>query len=153
VIISEDILTTNSPNNLEFLSQVAEEVTPEEYGELHKLETTMLHMMEQEGGVGLAAPQVGLSKRVFIMQPTNGFTLFMANPVITKSSVMRMKFKEGCLSIPNKQVTTNRSRQVTIDYIDSFGKEQTIRLGGRDAIVAQHEIDHLDGILMTKYKR
>jgi len=151
-LITDRVLDAAHPDQLNILSKVAEEFTEDEYSGLLKLKTDMIKVMNDNNGKGLAAPQVGLNKRVFVMK-TSSDTLFIANPVIIKASSMRMKYKEGCLSLPNKSVTTNRSRQVTVLYIDELGKEQTIRLGGVDAVCVQHEIDHLDGILMTKYKR
>ncbi len=122
-------------------------------------------------GVGLAAPQIGKSLRIFIAKPTlKSPTQFFINPqIISKSSEQEVpaftnskkveakkpkksqgKMLEGCLSLPNIWGEVVRNRNITLSFIDENGKIHTRNFKGFMAIVIQHEIDHLDGILFPK---
>lgn len=104
-------------------------------------------------GVGIAAPQVGIGRRLIAVQrfdkPGKPFE-FYANPVITAASVSLANGREGCLSIPDKWGIVTRRREITLTYNDSESFERvTETVGGYTAVIFQHEIDHLDGKLYT----
>jgi peptide deformylase len=103
------------------------------------------------GAVGLAAPQVGQSVRVFVMD-TNAFTTrdnlkVMVNPKIITAS-RNKTMREGCLSFPDYLANVKRSQRITVEAFDAYGVLQTYELKHLEAVCVQHEIDHLDGILM-----
>lgn len=103
-----------------------------------------------DDGIGLAAPQVGIQKRFFI----DGFDApltyrLIINPIITYSSPFLVTSVEGCLSIPGKKFKVQRSSMIMVKYLDRDGKETQKVLRGVQAILWQHEIDHLDGILIS----
>jgi peptide deformylase len=129
---------------------------------LHALLDDMYETMIAKNGVGLAAIQIGVAKRVLIInvpidtedeeietQPKEN-TLEIINPVITYRSEEMIKFQEGCLSIPSIYEDIERHAMVTIEYQDRFGKQQVIEDDEFLAIALQHEIDHLDGILFIE---
>ena len=96
-------------------------------------------------GVGLAAPQIGILKRIVLVDVGEG--LFkMINPVIRKSDGSEIG-PEGCLSVPNRSGTVDRPTTVEVDYIDENGQEVHLVAEGYFARAICHEIDHLDGIL------
>lgn len=105
--------------------------------------------MKMSGGIGLAAPQVGNMIRIIVIDttPVKGGTFkgIMLNPeaLVSEGSC---EYDEGCLSFPGKTVHTQRSAKVTVKYQDFNGNTKTREFTGIDAICAQHEIDHLNGI-------
>ena len=148
--IQDRVLQASDDTDFITLRTICPIVEDNEMDLLPAIKDDMLKILESSNARGLAAPQVGLLKRILILK-TNMMQniLFMANPNIVKSSSMCLYYKEGCLSLPDIRVTTNRSRQVTVEYFDENGTVQVKRLGGIDAVCVQHEIDHLNGILMT----
>jgi peptide deformylase len=108
-------------------------------------------MYHGTGAVGLAAPQVGQSVRVFVMD-TNAFTTrdnlkVMVNPKIITAS-RNKTMREGCLSFPDYLANVKRSQRLTVEAFDAFGVLHSYELKHLEAVCVQHEIDHLDGILM-----
>lgn len=99
-------------------------------------------------GIGLAAPQIGHSIRLAVIE-AEGKQTVMINPKITSYSREKILFEEGCLSLPGEYFLIERSERVTVRYEDEFGKEVKKRASGLFAIVVQHEVDHLDGILIA----
>jgi peptide deformylase len=97
------------------------------------------------GALGLAAPQIGVAKRVFVTN-VEGQLHYFINPTITRKEGS-ITTKEGCLSFPATFERIERSSEVAIEAIDADGKEFTCELNGMDAVAAQHEYDHLDGVL------
>jgi peptide deformylase len=97
------------------------------------------------GAIGLAAPQLGVPKRVFVTF-VEGQLHYFINPKITRKEGS-ITTKEGCLSFPGVFERIERFSEVTIEAIDADGKEFTCELNGMDAVSAQHEYDHLDGVL------
>lgn len=142
------ILLTTNEDDLKILKALSEPVGSATEQNLCSLKKEMIETMNTSNGIGLAAPQVGISKRIIVIKRTDGSDLFMVNPVFIKQSTMKKAGKEGCLSVPSQQVNKLRSRQVTVQYRDALFQEQEIRLGGRDAVVLQHEVDHLNGTLI-----
>ncbi len=110
----------------------------------------LVDTMRLSGGVGIAAPQAGILKRIIIVDvtPTNpGHGLLrLINPKIVFSSGKR-KGREGCLSIPEYRANITRARKVRVTAFTPGGKAVTIEAKGFEAVALQHEIDHLDGIL------
>ena len=101
------------------------------------------------GGVGLSAPQIGFHQRVIYVS-TSQFSDAMVNPVITKQSDT-VKVPEGCLSFPGVNEAIPRSSHIEVKYQDVLGEEHSVELDGLAAQVVQHEIEHLDGILMVDH--
>lgn len=117
----------------------------------------MVKMMREQNGVGLAAPQVGITKRFLVMMnPDSGEVFKMINPTITSRSEEVAVIEEGCLSVlgpDNLPVYANVARpaNVTIEWTGIDGKRYAAEMGGIMARIAQHETDHLDGILFIDY--
>jgi len=106
----------------------------------------MEEIMRQANGVGLAAPQLGVSQRVIVYDTGDGLQA-MINPKILKSSGEQMEPPEGCLSIPGLRGIVKRSDEVVVKALDENGRPIRVRAEGYAARVIQHEVDHLDGIL------
>jgi len=100
-----------------------------------------------EDGVGLAAPQVGILKRVIICE-LDGKIVEMVNPKIVKKEG-ELNDKEGCLSVKGRQYLICRPEKITVKYLDRNAVEKTLKLKEFEARIVSHEIDHLDGILIT----
>lgn len=106
----------------------------------------MLETMRSEYGVGIAAPQVGIMRRMFIAEPEPGRVYYMINPVILEQSGADPG-DEGCLSVPGKIGTVTRPDYIKIEALDLSGDKQTYEFHDFDARVMCHEYGHLDGIL------
>lgn len=130
------------------LRQKASEVT--RFGpKLMQTACKMQRIMASHRGVGIAAPQVGIGKRFCIVYTPWDSTQVFVNPRITAFSDDMVEAEEGCLSIPGLLGMVSRHVAVVVRYQDLKGQEQMKTLEGLSAVVAQHEIDHLDGILFT----
>ncbi len=135
------------------LNLKAKEVT--EFDEkLKKLVTDMAETMRENNGIGLAATQVNVQKRLFIMDlakehELSQLTVFI-NPKITQKSG-EIKGDEGCLSVPGVFEPISRAEKVTVQYQDLNGKTHQIECEGIKAICIQHETDHLDGKVFVDY--
>jgi peptide deformylase len=110
------------------------------------LVSDMFATMKAEGGVGLAAPQVGRSVRVFVSAADGSLQAFI-NPVIKSSARKEIWWEEGCLSLPRLLGQVKRPQGVTVSAQDETGRRRTVKADDLLARVIQHEIDHLDGIL------
>lgn len=113
------------------------------------LGTAMLRFMEQNHGVGLAAPQIGWQGRLFVASETgtpNG--IIFINPKIIAASVEMELAVEGCLSIPGVRLPISRHKSVTVEYDTLLGRETLIATGLLARII-QHEYDHLEGVLIS----
>jgi peptide deformylase len=106
-------------------------------------------------GVGLAAPQIGLSRRVFVMDPARGeeppAPRCLINPEILDSGTDMRVYEEGCLSMPEIFAEVVRPAMVRVRYLDPEGKVVEEELRGHAATVAQHEIDHLNGVMFIDH--
>ncbi|MFL8887353.1 peptide deformylase [Helcococcus kunzii] len=109
----------------------------------------MVETMYHENGIGLAAPQVGVLRRCFVVDIGDGNVYKIINPEIIEKSETTSVDIEGCLSIPNYNCTVERSETVKMKYTDTKGKEQIIEADGLLARCLLHEYDHLDGVLIT----
>jgi len=122
--------------------------------ELRQLAADMLETMYDAPGVGLAAPQVGVLKRLIVMDcikegPAEPMALF--NPVVTWASEDVSTYEEGCLSIPEHYADVRRPAEVTVRWTDLQGAAQERQFAGLWSTCVQHEIDHLDGKLFIDY--
>jgi len=112
--------------------------------EIKKLVDDMVETMEKNNGIGLAAPQVGVLKRVIVAETEKGPRGFI-NPKILKKTQNTEMMEEGCLSFPGLWLKIKRRKGVEIEALDGDGKK--IKAEGLLARILQHEIDHLDGVL------
>lgn len=108
----------------------------------------MVETMHDFDGIGLAGPQVGILKRVFVADVGDGNVYKIINPEIIEESGKDIDI-EGCLSIPNFNCTVERAEKIKMKYMDIEGNEKIIEADGLLAKCFQHERDHLDGILIT----
>ncbi len=145
------------------LRKKAEEIT-DVTGEIHELVKEMLETMYEERGVGLAAEQVGRSERIFVIDipaesdvdedgqrenPDVAMPLVFINPQITAHSDDVQVGPEGCLSFPEIFANVERWYEVDAEYMDLEGKVQQVHARGLLSRAIQHELDHLDGILLV----
>ena len=120
---------------------------------LRRLAGEMLEAMYDEGGVGLAAPQVGIEQKLLVLNPTGDRAnraeeRVLCNPKITRKKGRAFE-EEGCLSFPDIRAEVERWVSITVTYQDLEGKEQTLQTEDWLARIIQHEMDHLDGVLFT----
>ncbi|HBU99146.1 peptide deformylase [Thalassospira lucentensis] len=123
--------------------------------EIRQLLSDMLETMYAAPGIGLAAPQIGVMKRVVVMDVSDDKDkpepLKLINPEIIWESEDTSIYQEGCLSIPDQYADVERPIEVGVRYLDENGKEQEIEADGLLSTCIQHEVDHLDGVLFTDY--
>jgi peptide deformylase len=122
---------------------------------LKKLADDMFATMYDAPGIGLAAPQIGISRRLIVMDPARDeeakTPLTTVNPeILSRGEEMRVH-DEGCLSIPDITAEVERPALTRVAYLDLEGKKQEIELEGIWSTLVQHEIDHLNGILFIDY--
>jgi peptide deformylase len=111
--------------------------------------TAMGQLMDDALGVGLASTQVGLLQRLFVYRVVQGAPLnVLVNPVIEWSSKDEEWLEEGCLSLPAVHVDVERPVHIRVSAQDEFGDALTIEASGLEARIIQHELDHLDGVLI-----
>jgi len=119
--------------------------------EIRELAREMLVLMKKTDGIGLAGPQIGLNKRIFVVCADDGVDRVFINPQIIGTSTETCGYEEGCLSIPGYYEDVIRPEQITIQALNEKGRRVTMEASGLLARVIQHENDHLDGILFTDY--
>jgi peptide deformylase len=122
--------------------------------DLLKLIDDMVETMHAQDGVGLAAPQVGIEKRLAVVEvskdektPGSGQLYVLINPEIVRRSAEKQVGVEGCLSIPGWRGEVERAHSISVKFQDRDGNRQKIDVEGYVAVAFQHEIDHLDGVL------
>lgn len=108
----------------------------------------MIELMDDAYGVGLAAPQIGVSNRLLVYRVGDAPPIVLANPVVEWSSDDEEAFQEGCLSLANVHVDVDRAIHVRVTGQDAAGDRIKIEASGLNARVIQHEMDHLDGVLI-----
>ena len=140
------------PNKL--LRQVSK--TVEKVGEEEKkLMDDMLDTMYAAPGIGLAAIQIGIPKRIIVMDVSRDENkkepMFFVNPVIKNKNSEKAKYEEGCLSVPNQFAEIERPNMCEVEYLDYNGDKKKLKADGLLATCIQHEIDHLEGILFIDY--
>lgn len=140
------------------LKKVAQDIKPDYVG-LEDLIRDMWETMEQAQGVGLAAPQIGKSIRIFVVdsrplmekgQEEEGVRQVFINPHKVEEGGEEWPYEEGCLSIPNVRGDVERPEQIRLKYVDENFEAQERLFSGLNARVIQHEYDHLDGVLFTE---
>ena len=123
--------------------------------DIKKLMDDMLETMYAAPGIGLAAVQVGILKRLVVIDISKGEEekkpIFLINPQIINQSKKTSVYEEGCLSLPGQFAEIERPAECTIKYIDYNGKEKDLKADGLLATCIQHEVDHLNGILFIDY--
>lgn len=124
-------------------SQEVGEISPE----LLDLAKDMAETMKNSQGIGLAAPQIGILKRVIVVDPGDGVRVFF-NPKITKKGRKKEVMEEGCLSLPGYSLKISRPIEIDLEFIDEKGQKKEIKADGMLARIIQHETDHLDGTLL-----
>lgn len=151
------------------LRKIAQEIDPEVF-DVKQFVADLYETMYEAAGVGLAAPQVGKSIRIFVVdgRPLNDpdeddgddfepdpslidFKMAFINPEITATDGGKWVYEEGCLSIPGIRSDVLRPERITINYFDEDGSEFTRDFDGMAARIIQHEYDHLEGKLFTDY--
>ena len=140
------------PNKLlRQISQPVEHVGNEE----KKLMDDMLETMYAAPGIGLAAIQVGVPKRIIVMDISRDETkkepMYFVNPVIKNKNSEKAKYEEGCLSVPDQFAEIERPSVCEVEYLDYDGNKQSLKAEGLLATCIQHEMDHLEGILFIDY--
>ena len=140
------------PNKL--LRQISESV--ESVGdEERKLMDDMLETMYAAPGIGLAAIQIGVPKRIIVMDLSRDENKkeprYFVNPVIKNKNDDKSKYEEGCLSVPDQFAEIERPNSCEVEYLDYNGKKQLLKADGLLATCIQHEMDHLEGILFIDY--
>ena len=140
------------PNKL--LRQVSEPV--ESVGDSEKqLMDDMLDTMYAANGIGLAAIQIGVPKRIIVMdiskEDKKKDPRYFVNPVIIKKDSLEATYEEGCLSVPNQFAEINRPSKCEVEYLDYNGEKKILNAEGILATCIQHEMDHLEGILFIDY--
>ena len=130
-----------------------DDITPE----ILKTMDEMVQMMRDQNGVGLAAPQVGVTKRFLVMmEPDSGKVFKMINPRITNRSPETVVMEEGCLSVLGPDdlpvyANVTRPAVVAVEWTGENGKQYAAEMSGIMARIVQHETDHLDGVLFIDY--
>jgi peptide deformylase len=116
--------------------------------DLRRLADRMVALMHDARGVGLAATQVGVLRRLFVFEPDEDGALAVVNPTIVEGDGDRETEEEGCLSLQGVRVPVPRAARLTLEGRDPNGDEVRFELEGLGARVVQHEVDHLDGMLI-----
>lgn len=123
--------------------------------EEQQLMDDMLDTMYAANGIGLAAIQIGVAKRIIVMDLTRDENKksprYFVNPIIKNKDPIKATYEEGCLSVPNLFAEIDRPSKCDIEYLDYYGKKKVLSVDGLFATCIQHEIDHLEGILFIDY--
>ena len=120
-----------------------------------KLMDDMLDTMYSANGIGLAAIQIGVPKRIIVMDISKDENKkeprYFVNPVIKNKDKIKSTYEEGCLSVPNQFAEIDRPKNCDIEYLDYNGEKKFLKAEGLLATCIQHEMDHLEGILFIDY--
>ena len=140
------------PNKLlRQISKPVDKVRDEE----RRLMDDMLDIMYEAPGIGLAAIQIGIPKRIIVMDISRDEKKreprYFVNPVIKKRNEEKSIYEEGCLSVPDQFAEIERPNSCEVEYLDYHGNKQLLKAEGLLATCIQHEIDHLEGILFIDY--
>ncbi len=123
--------------------------------EEQRLMNDMLETMYDAKGIGLAAIQIGVPKRIIVMDISKNDKernpMYFVNPVINNKVSETSTYEEGCLSVPNFFAEVNRPKECHVEYLDYEGKKKILKAEGLLATCIQHEMDHLEGILFIDY--
>ena len=140
------------PNKLlRQISKPVEKVGKEE----QKLMDDMLDTMYAANGIGLAAIQIGIPKRIIVMdiskEEGKKNPKYFVNPIIKNKDSFKATYEEGCLSVPDQFAEIDRPRKCEVEYLDYNGEKHLLKADGLLATCIQHEMDHLEGILFIDY--
>ena len=120
-----------------------------------QLMNDMLETMYAANGIGLAAIQIGVPKRIIVMDLSKDEKKkeprYFVNPIIKNKDILKSTYEEGCLSVPNQFAEIDRSKNCDIEYLDYYGEKKVLKAEGLLATCIQHEMDHLEGILFIDY--
>ena len=146
----KEILT--EPNKISRqISQPIEKVTKED----QTLMDDMLETMYEANRIGLAAIQIGVPKRIIVMDISKNDQkknpMYFINPIIKNKNKEFSTYEEGCLSVPNQFAEVDRPAACEVEYLDYYGKKKVLKANGLLATCIQHEMDHLEGILFIDY--
>ena len=136
------------------LRQVSKPV--EKVGDIEReLMKDMLDTMYTAKGIGLAAIQIGVPKRIIVMdiskEENKKKPMYFVNPILIKKNDEKVTYEEGCLSVPNQFAEIDRPSKCEVEYLDYNGNKQNLKAEGLLATCIQHEMDHLEGILFIDY--
>ena len=140
------------PNKtLRQVSKPVEKVTKDE----QNLMDDMLDTMYAANGIGLAAIQIGVPKRIIVIDvnkdPEKKEPMYFVNPVIKNKNPKKATYEEGCLSVPNQFAEIDRPSKCDVEYLDYNGQKKILHAEGLLATCIQHEMDHLEGVLFIDY--
>ncbi len=140
------------PNQLlRQISKLVDKVGKEE----QKLMDDMLETMYVSNGIGLAAIQIGVLKRIIVMDISkddkNKNPMYFVNPIIINKNLEKLTYEEGCLSVPNQFAEIDRPSKCEVEYLDYSGEKKILKTEGLLSTCIQHEMDHLEGILFIDY--
>jgi len=144
------IIITEPNKLLRQISKPIESVGKEE----QQLMNDMLDTMYAANGIGLAAIQIGIPKRIIVMDISKDEKKeprYFVNPVIIDKDTIKNTYEEGCLSVPEQFAEIDRPSKCEVEYLDYNGKKQLLKAEGLLATCIQHEMDHLEGILFIDY--
>ena len=123
--------------------------------EEQKLMDDMLETMYDANGIGLAAIQIGIPKRIIVIDLNRDEIqkkpMYFVNPVIKNKDPLKATYEEGCLSVPNQFAEVDRPSKCEVEYLDYDGNKKLLKADGLLATCVQHEMDHLEGILFIDY--
>ena len=140
------------PNKI--LRQISGPVEKVEDNE-RKIMDDMLDTMYASNGIGLAAIQIGIPKRIIVIdikkEHEKKSPLYFINPIINKKALDKSVYEEGCLSVPNQFAEIERPSKCEVEYLDYYGEKKLLKADGLLATCIQHEMDHLEGILFIDY--
>ena len=140
------------PNKI--LRQVSKPVTNVGKEE-QRLMDDMLETMYSANGIGLAAIQIGIPKRIIVMDISKDENkkkpMYFVNPVIKNKNILKSTYEEGCLSVPDQFAEIDRPKNCEVEYLDYEGEKKFLKAEGLLATCIQHEMDHLEGILFIDY--
>jgi peptide deformylase len=149
--MSVKLILTEPNKLLRQISKPVENVGDEE----RRLMDNMLDTMYAAPGIGLAAVQIGVPKRIIVMDISRDEDKkeprYFVNPVIKKKNDETSKYEEGCLSVPDQFAEIERPNECEVEYLDYNGKKQLLKAAGLLATCIQHEMDHLEGVLFIDY--
>ena len=149
--MSVKVILTEPNKLLRQISEPVETVGEEE----RRLMDDMLDTMYAAPGIGLAAIQIGIPKRIIVMDISKNENkkkpMYFVNPVIKNKNPEKASYEEGCLSVPDQFAVIERPNACEVEYLDYQGKKQLLKAEGLLATCIQHEMDHLEGILFIDY--
>ena len=145
------VILTEPNKILRQVSKPVEKVGKEE----QNLMDDMIETMYKANGIGLAAIQIGIPKRIIVMDITRNDEkknpMFLVNPIIKNKNSDLSRYEEGCLSVPDQFAEVDRPSSCEVEYLDYNGEKKFLKTSGLLATCIQHEMDHLEGILFIDY--